>query len=195
MTKLEVVKQLKEQMQKEDELIELKQHSQKNSEEQIIHNQLEQLTSLPSELSEWLEYNEVMIKKINSSYKNNEATAKHLRQQITDKELELNDIRHIIELGNFNASQGYKLSKLMQEVLQERRKIKTQLDTCNLLNEVYEHIIHIKGEGKSIKKKLAQFQKPMNYSFRKRNDLKNLLELKTGVRTEILKQIQTERKD
>lgn len=39
------------------------------------------------------------------------------------------DIDHIIEMGTFDASNGYKLSKKLQEVLKQRRVIKNELES------------------------------------------------------------------
>lgn len=41
------------------------------------------------------------------------------------------DMLHQIELGNFNAAEGYKLCKELQEIRKSRRRIKYELDPMN----------------------------------------------------------------
>lgn len=74
-----------------------------------------------------------------------------LEKELHVREHELLDLRHYIELQNFNASEGYKLSKLMQKILQERRIIKDKQkilrafsDKPNKENNVtFEHLYDI----------------------------------------------------
>jgi hypothetical protein len=45
------------------------------------------------------------------------------------------DIYHKIETANFNACEGYYLSKNLQEVLQKRRIVKDEMSRLNMLNQ------------------------------------------------------------
>lgn len=50
-----------------------------------------------------------------------------LEKQITETELERNDLLHELELGNLNAIEMTKVAKTLKEVLQERREYKDEL--------------------------------------------------------------------
>lgn len=50
-----------------------------------------------------------------------------LEKQITETELERNDLLHELELGNLNAIEMTQVAKTLKEVLQERRKYKDEL--------------------------------------------------------------------
>lgn len=50
-----------------------------------------------------------------------------LEKQISETELERNDLLHELELGNLNAIEMTKVAKTLKEVLQERRKYKDEL--------------------------------------------------------------------
>jgi hypothetical protein len=49
----------------------------------------------------------------------------------------LQDIMHIIENENFNASEGYKLSKMIKDARIERRDLKNEIETLNILKKTY----------------------------------------------------------
>ena len=50
-----------------------------------------------------------------------------LEKQISETELERNDLLHELELGNLNAIEMTQVAKALKEVLQERRKYKDEL--------------------------------------------------------------------
>lgn len=50
-----------------------------------------------------------------------------LEKQISETELERNDLLHELELGNLNAIEMTQVAKTLKEVLQERRKYKDEL--------------------------------------------------------------------
>lgn len=50
---------------------------------------------------------------------------------LSDKAIE--DMLHVIELGTFNACQGYEIAKNVKELRQKRRKMKDELTALNLL--------------------------------------------------------------
>ena len=56
-----------------------------------------------------------------------------LQKQLYECERLEQDYLHIIEGNNFNAAQGYKLAKLIQENRQKRRNIKNELKTMQML--------------------------------------------------------------
>lgn len=45
------------------------------------------------------------------------------------------DVLHYIEFNKFNAAEGYKLSKKLQDIRKERRIIKNKIDTINIIKQ------------------------------------------------------------
>ena len=71
-----------------------------------------------------------------------------LTKRLSEADLKVTDVQHYIENNSFNASDGYKLCKLLQQILQERRGIKNslrsiqrinKLKNCNISEEEYEY--------------------------------------------------------
>lgn len=63
-----------------------------------------------------------------------------LNARLSDIHSELQDIVHMIEAVDFNASEGYKLAKEMQTLRRERRDIKNTIDLIEkLLNKNSSH--------------------------------------------------------
>lgn len=56
-----------------------------------------------------------------------------LEKQISETELERNDLLHELELGNLNAIEMTQVAKTLKEVLQERRKYKDELAKVMIL--------------------------------------------------------------
>lgn len=54
-------------------------------------------------------------------------------RRLSEIEKEIIDARHLIELSTFNASEGYKLCKMMQDILKERRDVKDRLSELKII--------------------------------------------------------------
>lgn len=59
-----------------------------------------------------------------------EFTLKHqdLKKQLHIYDLQVQDLEHIIEAVDFNASEGYKLAKKLQQIKRARREVKDNLE-------------------------------------------------------------------
>lgn len=55
----------------------------------------------------------------------------NLCKELSQYDLATDSILHKIELGNFNACEGYKLCKELQQIRKNRRRIKYELDPMN----------------------------------------------------------------
>ncbi len=72
--------------------------------------------------------------------------------------MKLNDIYHELEVVRLNASQGYKVTKYIQELVKERREIKSELSALDSImgmfndpkNSVHHHVqnVYIKQKNK-----------------------------------------------
>lgn len=83
------------------------------------------------------------------SYKENLAIAQKMMEEIImdlENDEELNeemrkvdlmeqDVLHMIEFHNFNASEGYNFAKMLQEIRKERRKIKNRFEEKRKVRE------------------------------------------------------------
>lgn len=49
-------------------------------------------------------------------------------KEMQEVDLMEQDLLHMVEFHNFNASEGYNFAKMLQEIRQERRKIKNRLE-------------------------------------------------------------------
>lgn len=93
-------------------------------------------------------------------------------------EEEIQDILHVIELGRFNASDGYKLAKELQKARMERRRLKDDLE---LLKPIRELITFSKPTEKNIGKVLGDLRnikakhQTRSYRMRKRTDLEQMI--------------------
>lgn len=158
-----------------------KQHQKKEEVEELMTQEnFDELDNLAQDLEEWIEQS-TRLQKLQQK---NRIIYDKLNEQLSIKDQEISDIRHVIELGNFNASQGYKLAKDMQEALKERRRIKTQLDAVDMLNSA--DFSKVQSTRDKLKDDVEKLQRPMHYNFRQRKDLEGFLNLKTHSRAEIL---------
>lgn len=101
-----------------------------------------------------------------------------VQKEIKKCELELEDLEHVIELHNFNASKGYQLAKEIQKTRKRRRDLKNeleQLESIRRLNAIgkptEKHLNQAIGEVRSV----TERQKNRCYSMRVRNDLQELV--------------------
>ena len=60
---------------------------------------------------------------------------KHCQGQISICDKQRIDMDHVIELNNFSASNGYKISKKLQSILQKRRYFKNEIDGLNKIKQ------------------------------------------------------------
>ena len=65
-------------------------------------------------------------------------------------DLEIVDIQHYIELGNFNAYNGWLASKMLQNKLRQRRKIKDELLIINSIGSTQINAASIENLHKSV---------------------------------------------
>ncbi len=73
------------------------------------------------------------IKEISSFTKQLENRRLYLIEEIHNADLEIVDIEHAAEFYNLNASEGYKLYKLLHEVRIKRRNLKDELQKIELI--------------------------------------------------------------
>ncbi|TYR75555.1 hypothetical protein FZC79_10315 [Rossellomorea vietnamensis] len=104
-------------------------------------------------------------------YENNETQLKRIDQEIQD-------ILHVIELNNFNAAIGYKLSKELQKARQERRRIKDELE---MMDPIKELLAFPKPTEKNISKTIGSVRQVITkhgartYRMRIREDLQEMI--------------------
>ena len=72
------------------------------------------------------------VKEISEFTKQIEERRLYLMEMIHTVDLEIVDIEHAAEFYNLNASQGYKLYKLLHDARNRRREYKKELETINL---------------------------------------------------------------
>lgn len=58
-----------------------------------------------------------------------------LLKKLSDVDKEIVDIEHYIEFGKFNAYQGWMCFKMLQNLLQQRRKYKNEISVLNLIKQ------------------------------------------------------------
>lgn len=68
-------------------------------------------------------------------YEDVQSEVKELKTQQSLLDLKQQDLLHIIEGTSFNASDGYKLAKAIQDCRKQRRLIKNELDTMEVLSK------------------------------------------------------------
>lgn len=98
------------------------------------------------------------------------------KREIKQCELEIEDLEHVLEFSNFNASDGYKLAKELKEVRQKRRTLKNELELLEVIKRLNtfpkpqeKHICQAIGDIR----KTLQVQKERCYSMRIRHDLQD----------------------
>jgi hypothetical protein len=103
----------------------------------------------------------------------------HNEELLRNVDMEIQDILHAIELSNFNASGGYRLSKELQKARQERRRIKEELEMMEPI--IKDFLSFVKPTEKNISitmgniRKAATRQSNRCYSMRTRKDLQELI--------------------
>ena len=122
---------------------------------------------------------ESAIKHVRDVYVNLPRQYEQLEKDLKQLELEQQDLLHLIEFKAFNASEGYKYSKDLQRIRNERRKVK---DTLELLKPIMElNKFPQKPSEKNLNKSLGDLRKiayehgGRTYRMRVRDDLQELV--------------------
>ncbi len=68
-----------------------------------------------------------------------------LINNLSDLDLEEQDLLHYIETEKFNAVEGYKLSKKIKEIRLERRKVKNELALINIFQQNSNKLINLEN--------------------------------------------------
>lgn len=94
--------------------------------------------------------------------------------EISKLEKEVIDLEHVIELTNFNAAEGFKLAKQIQEARQKRRKLKDEnemiLSLNRTLSNMKDHVPQLDQVIGDIRK-VKSNQENRSYRCRVRKDL------------------------
>lgn len=72
------------------------------------------------------------VKEISEFTKNIEERRLYLMEKIHEADLDIVDIEHAAEFYSLNASQGYKLYKMLHDIRRKRREYKDELEKINL---------------------------------------------------------------
>lgn len=75
-----------------------------------------------------------LLSQLEKDTKEIQAYKDNLISSLSKSEQKITDIYHYIEFHPLNACQGYKMSKLLQDTLKERREIKDELDILEEVN-------------------------------------------------------------
>ena len=95
-------------------------------------SQKDEATNLSSEPIE-LNYDILeKVKEIHAFTKELEKRKSYLNGELSKIDLEIVDVEHAAEFYNLNASQGYKLYKLLHDLRVKRREVKDELQKINL---------------------------------------------------------------
>lgn len=119
---------------------------------------------------------EEAVNQLNYFFENLPKQIERLEKEVKECNLETSDILHLIELDNFNASDGYKHARDLQITRQKRRECKDELES---LTELYEKmktgrpIQHQMVAIDKLTKHRKHVLKSRTYTPRVRSDLKN----------------------
>ena len=91
------------------------------------------------------------FEKIETASKDIEKIYRKSLEELQRYDLEVNDIYHYIELGKYDAVQGWKILKQLKNILQKRRETKDRLDVISSINQSLQ--ANIKKYQESIEKK------------------------------------------
>lgn len=93
-----------------------------------------------------------------------------LRLELSLCDKERSDILHLIELSNFNASEGYRLSRDLQITQRKRREVKNELHILQQIKDdvgVHRPLVH---QASSVEKIFAKSSVKKKYTPRVRKD-------------------------
>lgn len=100
------------------------------------------------------------------------------KEQIKRCELEIEDLEHLMEFTNLNASQGFDMYKQMQKARRERRKLKDELELLEIakrLNNIGKPNEKVLNQAIGDLRKKVEQQNDRCYSMRVRHDLQELI--------------------
>lgn len=87
---------------------------------------------------------QVLSKTILNAYQESQNYIDGLYQRLSELDKTQQDLLHFIENDNFNACEGYFYAKQIQEVRQERRQIKYEIETMKILVDTIQPRTNIK---------------------------------------------------
>lgn len=107
-------------------------------------------------------------------------------KRIPELQTEISDIQHILELNNHDAVALVKLAKELKNVLQERRRLKCELERLNPLYDLFCRYDKLENDLKRAQKdveRIIQVQENRSYVPRIRTDLEpSLLKKKNDLK-------------
>lgn len=97
----------------------------------------------------------------------------NLMQELSVVDTEISDILHAIEFGRFNASEGYKLAKTLQDARNKRREIKSKLEVVDSLQKLKNNIKkpEVNNLAQTVQAQTNRLSKRKSYTIRQRVDL------------------------
>lgn len=87
---------------------------------------------------------QILSKTILNAYQESQNYIDGLYQRLSELDKTQQDLLHFIENDNFNACEGYFYAKQIQEVRQERRQIKYEIETMKILVDTIQPRTNIK---------------------------------------------------
>ncbi|WP_341323481.1 hypothetical protein NSQ62_08380 [Solibacillus sp. FSL H8-0523] len=102
------------------------------------------------------------------------ARIKLLNETISNADLEIQDLLHLVELGRFNAAEGYSIANQIKEARIKRRNAKDEMETLfnikSVINQQSKLEPHVLGINKTIERTIKQ-KSERKYTARVRTDL------------------------
>jgi len=97
----------------------------------------------------------------------------NLMQELSTIDTEISDILHAIEFGRFNASEGYKLAKTLQDARNKRREVKSKLEVVDSLQQLKNNIKkpEVNNLAQTVQAQTNRLSKRKSYTIRQREDL------------------------
>lgn len=97
----------------------------------------------------------------------------NLMQELSIVDTEISDILHAIEFGRFNASEGYKLAKTLQDARNKRREVKSKLEVVDSLQQLKNNIKkpEVNNLAQTVQAQTNRLSKRKSYTIRQREDL------------------------
>lgn len=100
-------------------------------EDMSVQNDLCSRKITDDNIDEWLS----KINTIMDVMSGSDTRQQELGVKLSDADKGIEDIKHYIEFGNFNAYQGWMCFKMLQNLLRQRRKYKNEMQVLNLIKQ------------------------------------------------------------